>query len=913
MLLSTKIRPPSLPEHVMPRDSLLAQLSIKGGHKVTSLTEPAGYGKTTLALSWLKSQKDRFVWYGLDKTDNNATSFWVYLIHALKRIQLSIGKKSIPLFNSSKAGDQHAAILLLLEDLDKFQQRYLSAETLYIVLDDFHEIRDSKLLEQINYFLDYLPDNIQFVITSRAVPLLSMAKRSARGELRLIEKDQLRLSLNETQCFLAQRMDISVSEETLQRVVNLSGGWLGALQIMCSSLGSARFLVSDCSQQATHTLSSGMPLISNYIEEEVVNRLTSDSLHLLTQLAPLPRFTIDLLNLIEIDGCDKQDKQGFLQELIDSNLVESTRDNKYTWFTIHALLREWLQARWEQNYRQAIDPKPLIHWFVEHELWSDAFELSIIYQDWQLASRLAISSLTDIIRSGQYYFVRSLLSRFPGNIIERMPKLALFDIWSYLYSVGHDLAYEKLSKIKQLLSALQASDVQRLNQHGINSSEDLFELLDLIAIVEQQISLLSRGPTQDEHTLSRIERYAKTSHPFSNWCWHGLGGNAFLLGRISLAKDYLLTAYQTSKLHKDGLCVLATLGWLGPVLIMKGEMRLAETLCSETEEWCVAQGFDEVGMFSNIARVRALLYREQNQLSLADDQIALIKQNNRFIDPLNKLYNLWAEVAIGLARGDHVTQEVVNELDRFFKRHFKVWHLGIPSPDLVQRIIELQQGNIKPIKAWFKHYKPNNSDSLNVQQLFFEKLVYCRGLIESGGDPSFILWDLKAFSELHGFTLLALKSELLIAIYLYKQNDKSTALKQVLSVIAQANSMQLYRTVLDEADLLQPILCECQVKDSLKLLQPSASWLNFSEDGASDTNEPVNSRTQSIPEYVAALTKREQQILIELSSGLSNQAIGDKLNISITTVKTHVANIYSKLQVKNRTQAVTVARGYGWI
>lgn len=927
MLLTTKVRSPGVPPQTLPRIELERQLLQFSTHKVILVSAPAGYGKTTLAVKFLKSISVRYAWYSLDRSDNNPLTFWPYFIQSLKRLDINLGKKSLALLNSESKDDRHAAIVQLLEDLNNFQARYLSGEHAIIVLDDFQDIWDADLLEEVNFFIEYLPDNIHLMITSRSTPPLHIAKRSARGELLLLVKEQLCLSDEEATDFVSRKSNKALSEVLIREVISAADGWLGALQILCSHLSVQQQLpdqnILSCLADTT--------LIKSYIDHEVLNMLEAECHRLLVKISPLPRFSEQMI--YDVFGASRG--KAWLKTLIDLNLIFAVQDEEGSWYSVHALIRERLIRLSRKLEIDSDLSDPLFKWLMERSQWSDIFEFAILTENWVWASRVALSSLKDITRSGQYQMVQSLMVRFPREVLDSMPKLSLFEVWADFQRLGHDHAKFKLQKLKSLTEKLSTDLVHCWPEYGIESKDDLDTLSEVIFVFEFQFKLLSEGPTRDLSIISRVTQYAQKHQSFSNWCWNGLGANAFLGGFIDEAIESLTKAYYQSQASNDGICLLASLACLGPSLIFSGEVTRVLLLCDETEQWCQQQGYDAMGLYSVVDRVRVLAYCELNKLEQASHHCNLMNQSLRFVDPLHKLYHTWAEVLLTLGSENQRCRRLVESLDKQFKSHYLNWHLGIPDPALLICILDVQDGQPKGIVKWAKAFSKRLKASLSStphassQQFTFEMLVFCRFLLETGKNPTKEIGFLIDTAKTRGNLFLQLKAELLLAVYCYRKRDAEQALTILASVIAVADEKNMIGTVLGEDQLLASLKSDKAFLERLNhrlksddrhvgqnvtlrhLLDGNKGYAQAQR--ARQSNAPSQDLKIQSAHHFTALTKRELEVLSQLVTGLSNEQVGEALNISTTTVKTHVANVYSKLHVKNRTQAISMAREAGWV
>jgi LuxR family maltose regulon positive regulatory protein len=888
MILTRKIRKPHLPLKLLERNKFISNSFLIDDSKILLLNAPAGYGKTTLFSQIVDQHQGRSTWYSLDVSDNSPQIFWTYLIHALKILDPSIGKKSLSLFKSSSQGDQHEAILHLLEDLARFQNRFLNNEIILMVFDDFQLITDPHLIEQFNFFVDYLPSSFKLCISSRSQPSLNIPKRLSKSEVTAIPYKDLLLSQREITEFFSITKGWLVSGLVLDAIYNLSNGWVGMLQIISAS----QELKNADSFSSLDIFIDDHSMINCYMEEEVLPRFSKHDIEILCVCGHFESVTKKFL----LDVWPGEDLEGWLNKALNHNLIAQELNGTVRRYAVNETIKCYFK-----NTRRSI-PEPNLNekierYLLEHGGELTLFEYGIATHNWLLAMKGCASVLKKLIRNGQYYLGKVYIEQFPENIVTHYPALRLFTIWINLYESGHEQAAKYLPEVEEYLHNLESASLDNLATLGIVDREHFQAITAMCRLTLFQVNLLKYGSVDDVQMVASIEKIARENSDFSQWSWNGLGANYFMNGKMRLAEECLFKALYQSKKDGDSFCLLSTLGCLGPCLLFLGKPNEALSLCDDVEQWCRQTGTDVSGHFSILIRVRLLISREMNHFQEAEEYNKQLDECPRYVDPLNRSYHYWAQLLYLLGRDNDACRSVLNRLQTHFKQHFQDWTLGIPSPDLIQRILNVLDGEPKEIIAWANMFRKQWSRNKSSNQQFcFELLVLSRVLLVSGKNPIEPLTFLMDSAIEEGNIYLEVKAKILFACYCIKTRSESGYLGLMIEALLKAERHELDRAILDEQEFILELLSKSLVKKlSLKhSLQNSDLWTQL-------ISERFSESQQSSPDR---LTNREQQVLDYLVEGLSNEEISQILGISKTTVKTHVTNIYGKFQVNSRLQLI---------
>lgn len=890
MLLTRKIKKPDLLPNLLEMKEVNSYLSDLNKYKITLLSTPAGYGKTTALNLFFNRNAMRSVWYSLDGSDNSPQVFWHYLIHGLKSLDPSIGKRSLILIKSESQGDQHEAINYLIEELYKYSQRYLLDESIALVIDNFHEINDSVLVEQLNYFLDFLSNRFKVVISCRSQPPIQLSKRRSKGDVLEIPQTKFLLDSVSVREFYRMCKKLDVPEDFLRMAVQISGGWISVLQILSFPVGMKNdYRLNNLNKGNYYT-----PALYDYLESEVLNNISNKNLEFYGCFCSLLNVPEDLIYIITPNHAKDWIEQGK-----SLNLLTEFYEGGRRCYVLNDLVKRYFKDKTKYLSKNVKDI--IQKYFLDRGGYCQLFDFGIDQKDWKLSAKGAMPALKNLIRCGEYHVGRSYLDQFPINIIRKYPALKLFEVWLGLYASGHDFVTDSTANVIDLIGSLEEANDSVRSEHGIFGEEHFQSIKAFSVVTKFQLDLLKNGVITDSRLVNDLYDSAVADSDFSQWSWNGLGANAFMQGELHDAESYLLKAIFQSKNYGDGYCMLSSLAVLGPCLLFSGKADEALDICGSVHSWCVDNGYDVSGQFSILHRVRLLIYREINDTSESKKQFIKLSECPRYIDPLNRAYHLWSEVLYFLGTDTARSRVAVNKLNTHFSQHYSVWNLGIPSPKLMRSILDVMEGDHKGIIKWAKSFQSSWIQKRNTsQQYTFELLVYCRVLLSTGRNPQQALQYLIESASSGGNLYIEIKARVLMACYVLKEKSHSEALNELADCLVLAERSKLHGCILDEKEFITDSLSNSAINilSKRKDVKSNSVWLVLM--GSDSTGLPTDNGVQ--------LTGREQEVLEYLLAGASNLEISKSLVISTATVKTHVSNILGKYRVNSRVKLMSEAR-----
>ena len=260
-ILAIKLYIPSARPGFVFRSSLVERLSEGLLRKMTLISAPAGFGKTTLLSAWIPKSPQCVTWLSLDKEDHEPTRFWTYFISSLQGLSPDLGKTALALLQSRLAPSITSILTTLLNDITTFPDSFAA------VLDDYHVVDSQPIDQALTILLEHLPPNMHLVIATREDPNLPVARLRAQGQLAELRIADLRFTSSEAAEFLTQVMGLNLSVEDIAALENRTEGWIAGLQLAALSMRGQNDL--------THFIQSftgSHHFVMDYLVEEILQQ-----------------------------------------------------------------------------------------------------------------------------------------------------------------------------------------------------------------------------------------------------------------------------------------------------------------------------------------------------------------------------------------------------------------------------------------------------------------------------------------------------------------------------------------------------------------------------------------------------------------------------------------------------------------
>lgn len=902
-LLLPKLQLPRLQKSLLPRERLLELLDKAVEHKLTLISGPVGYGKTTLIGQWIAERGNRMDFpqiacVTLDEGDNDPIRFWRYVIAACQQFRAGFGKEAQDLLLAHRLPPFKPLEMMLTALLNELSQLEHPA---VLILDDFHAISSYQVIETLSFFLDHLPTSFHLIILIRGDPPFSLARLRARNELLDIYPPHLGFSLEETRAFFNQELSFALSPKMLRQVYERLEGWPTGMRIL------ARALDRSGSEQDIERVLAAFAgsywSIQDYFLTEALHTLSAEQQEFLLQTSVLPRVNASLCDAV----MDREDSERLLAALRGGDLFLIPLDETGEWARYQSLFAEAMQ----QEARRRLGDERLHQlvtrasvWYEEHGFLTEAIETALSAADFvraaDLIELLFESNQQDAPTIPEVYNLHRWAERLPEAVLERYPDLCIHYAMTllFLWIEGPRLP-EKKERIHHLLSLAE--------QHwrDANNTAKLAEVFAFRAVLEREKGNLLSAVTWAKQSLAWL--------PQEDRRWRNLdltvvGIGEMLEGALAHARELLLEALLLSEQQGNLAYARATRGMLSAVSVEQGELRqAAEQFRQMQAEARMQEDGDDI---AHTQLGLAHLAYEWNHLEEAEqaayEALKIGEQMN--------VEEFQALATVRLALIEHARGETAQARQRLlsWQTHAQT-PLSFQSHQLAREVqatlarIQLASGDLAPVRRWFERHE-RSEEVVPLLQRQREQLLHARLFLAQQEIAAAIdqLESLHVAATQTGHIYFDLQIQVVLALAYFRQRLHEKAWEHLRDVLEMTHSEGHVRLFLDEgeelADLLRELLPHLHEKVLLAYVRRLLSAFPLENGGSGRKTTP------GAILLLEPLSPQEQKVLRLLAAGNSNAEIARELVVSVNTVRTQVQSIYRKLNVNNRVEASTVAK-----
>jgi LuxR family transcriptional regulator, maltose regulon positive regulatory protein len=492
-ILTTKLYiPPPQPKVVL-RPRLIERLNEALHRKLTLISAPAGFGKTTLLSEWIAGCEIQAAWLSLDEGDDDRTRFLAYLVAALQRIAPNIGEGVLGVLQSPQPPPTESILTALLNDIDTVPDDFV------LVLDDYHVIDGSAVDEALSFGLKHLPPGMHLVIATREDPHLPLARLRGRGQLSEVRADDLRFATDEAAEFLNQVMGLSLSAEDIAALETRTEGWIAGLQMAALSMqGLADATSFIKSFTGTHHF------VLDYLVEEVLKYQPESIQTFLLRTSILGRLCGPLCDAVVLDP--EVSGQKTLEHLEHANLFLVPLDNERRWYRYHHLFADLLRQRLRQSDTSStgneVRDVAELHirasiWCEDNGLEVEAFQHAAAAHDVERAARLVEGEGMPLLFRGAVAPVLNWLESLPTTELDARPSLWVIYASALLF----------VSQMTGVEQKLQAADVAL---QGAEPDDKTRDLVGHIAAIRATLAVTQH---QVETIIAQSRRALEYLHP----------------------------------------------------------------------------------------------------------------------------------------------------------------------------------------------------------------------------------------------------------------------------------------------------------------------------------------------------------------------------------------------------------------
>jgi LuxR family maltose regulon positive regulatory protein len=909
-ILRTKlIIPPRHPrERVVPRRRLIEKLDngLGQGNRLTLVSAPAGFGKTTLLSEWAAGWRGPVAWLTLDQGDREPTQFWSYVVTALGTIRTGIGETVMAKLFSSQPPPISDLLIDLLNAIDTGAPRPLA-----IVLDDFHLVEESSIHNDLAFFLDHLPPQVHLVIATRYDPSLPLSRLRGRGELNEVRTADLRFTPDEAVAFLNQVMGLELTADQVSALETRTEGWIAGLQMAALSMqgrgrqGRANFIAAFAGSHR---------YVLDYLADEVLLQQPEEVRTFLTRTSILERLTGSLCDHV----CGRSDSgaengrpggQETLAQLESANLFILPLDDERRWYRYHHLFADLLRKRLGEAEPALV---PTLHrraaaWYEKEKLTADAMNHALAAGDLGHASRLVGANALAMMEHGELRTLVGWLDALPEEAIHSQPWLAVAHAWMLAFTGQPDAADFLLRGVEEAIDAGTIPPGAPLHDHPEERA-----IRGHIAAIRTQTATV-RGNAQEAAAFARRALTLLPADDYSSLAWTSvaLGLNLERMGDLAAADQVLTEAVALGRRAGDGHVAVMALCNLAATQVIEGELhRAADTYreAMRAAEAYARRAGRQLPVSGYAYTFLALVLCEWNELDAAVDHVEEgIQRCEQWGEPqlLVGGYTCLAEIrrTIGDTAG---ALDAIQKAEQVAES-ISSWYRAQVEKDVAR--IRLKTGDLAGASRWADAHEGWLVGSLDALESCPAGLILSQIRLAQArpAEALAIAAQVRKTVGEAGAGSMLVKSLILQAVARQALGQCEQAQKTAEEVLLLAERENYVRMFLDQGEpmirLLRAAAENGIAPDYAERLLDA--WERESK-GGDELKRPTLAETLLEP-----LSEREMDVLRLLAAGLSNREIAQELYLSINTIKTHAKSIYGKLAVNRRTQAVNRARELG--
>ena len=934
-VLATKLFAPAPRSQAVARTRLTERLdaTLEAGHRLTLVSAPAGFGKTTVLSDWVArvAERDphvRTAWLSLDDGDNDLTRLLTHVVAALATADRELDVAAVL---ASLPGDATAALTALVNALSGAGARVPHTQQV-LVLDDYHLVTGAEVHEAMSFLLDHLPERVHLMLATRADPPLPVARLRSRGQLVEVRGADLRFSRSEAQEFLTQVMGLDLDAADVEALDDRTEGWVAGLQLAALSLRAiaTRPEVTDFIEAFT----GSNRFVIDYLADEVLARQPSKVRDFLLRTAVLERLTGPLCDAVS----EQPGGAAMLADLDRANLFVVPLDSERSWYRYHHLFADVLLARLltedpdlvPQLHRRASD------WFAARGVPAEAVRHALMAEDFMRAGYLVEGALPEVRRARNDSLLLTWARALPDSVVRRSPVLCLVAGWSRMMNGDLEGLESRLDDADAALAA--GADDEALASTWAQT-EDLRTAPATVLVYRASLAQ-ARGDVDGTvvHARAALDLAGPEDHFVRGAAGGFLGLAAWAAGDIDEALATFSEAVRS--LHAAGNLVDeldATLN-LADMWVAAGRPSRARRLYEQALASAVGGGEPYPRATADLHIGLADLDRELDDLASAQAHLEtarILAERASITENRHRWPLVMGQVRA--AEGDHTSAlRLLEEAAALYRHGF---YPDVRPIEAMMARLQVATGDLQAAWTWARERNLSTEDDaeylheyehLTMARLF---LAQNRAGVATGRVGE--LADLhESLDRLHLAAVAAgrygsvLEIQMLQSLAHHATGDDGTALDVLSRALALTPEPETHvRLFLDEGAPMLELLLEAAERPA----QPDGQGLRDDEEDdqevqQEDQQETLRAWARQLLEPARSpseqpgtarqpladpLSQREVEVLRLLDSELTGPQIAEALYVSLNTLRTHTKRIFTKLDVRSRTAAVRRAHEQG--
>ncbi len=899
-LIATKLFIPPARSELVRRPRLTDQLNRNRHHKLTLISAPAGFGKTTLVSEWIASGRRPAAWLSLAEEESDLGRFLTYLIAALQTVAGEIGAQVLPVLQSSQPPPVAAILTNLINDLTAIPDDFM------LVLDDYHLVDSPAVDKALTFLLEHAPPPMHLVITTREDPNLPLARLRVRDQLTELRVADLRFTPAEAAEFLNRVMGLTLSADEVAALDSRTEGWIAGLQLAALSMKGNRDVTGFI-----HAFTGDHRYIVDYLVEEVLKNRPEAIRRFLLQTSILDRLNGPLCDAVT----GRPGGQSQLEALQRGNFFLIPLDDRRHWFRYHHLFADVLRAHLTAEQP---DQLPDLHrrasdWFARNGFAPEAIHHALAAPDYESAADLIERAFHAMGQSRQEATLLGWFQTLPDELYRHRPVLSVHNVGALLQNGRLEGAEARLR------------DAERWLEGGASGSpvfadaEDWRRLPGLVAMYQAALALIRGDIAGTMNYAGRVVELALEGDDFMR------GAAWSLIGLAAWTSGDLETAYAT---YAEGMAYLQQAGFISDVIggavsladigLIQGRLREAQSHYERGLALATPPGRPVLRGAADMHVGLSDIYRERNELDAAAQHLqesAALGDLNGL--PKNPYRRRVAAARLVALRGDSDgALALLDEAERVYEGDFSP---NVRPVAALRARLWIAAGRTDEALAWARAQGLATGDAPShlreYEHITLARLLLAQAGADAPANPLAeaigLLERLRQAAEEGGRTGSLIEILALQALAQQLQGDRLAALAYLERALTLAEPEGYVRLFLDEGAGMAHLISAAAARG----IRP-AYTAQLLAAFAAEQQAPAGEMTPPAPAssaLVEPLSQRELEILRLFKTELSGPEIAQELVVALSTIRTHTKSIYSKLHVNSRRAAVRRAVELGLI
>jgi LuxR family maltose regulon positive regulatory protein len=898
-LIWTKIRIPPERAEAIERTRLFGKLDDSVRGKLTVVSAPAGFGKSTLLMQWARRLQERgakVAWLSLDRDDDEIARFLSYLLAAIHAVCPRIGENAIALLHSSPSPPVKSSLAALINELEALDER------LVVMLDDVHHLQAPAIVEALESLIAYAPERFHLVLAGRGTLPLASARLKVRGQMVAIEDADLRFDLEETELFFNGRRTLGLAQSDVVLLQHRTEGWAAALQLASLSLE------RRIERAAFISAFSGNDRdIADFLARDVLSRQPQTVQEFLLKTAILERMCAELCAAVTegpVARC-----HALLAEVEQAGLFVVPLDKEQRWYRYHHLFSDFLRSQLTRHYPEMVRPlhRRAAAWHARVGDTAAALHHDLAAGDVDSAADRVESCAMPLIRQSHLLRLNEWLRKLPDAVEARRPRLLLSHVWLHFHM------NKPLAAARALRQARRAMRTQ-IAAGAITPATERAWRAEVLTLAAGAVSAADRS-RQARAFAQRWIHELPDDQPFlRGTLMNILGYCHYSLGELEAARS-ACQAGRASHVRAESV-----FGVVYSDLILGLAEKAAGNLCEAAQLLLKAQEIATAALGAGsyaealVAVFQAELLYEWNEVDRAEQRLdeyrpilddcalvihetaavvlaARIAAARGRIDAALAMLDRSLRAAPAVARRSRFLPAVLNEKVRLLLLRRDVAGARYA---LIAEGIDPDSGGDALLEAG----RPGAELAL---------IARARVMIADGraAQARVLLRDLTARLGAAGRGRRRLQTLLLAALAARTAGDQAAALRSLREALEAAERQGYVRSFVDEGPQLLDLLQRLRAGHGAGRAPPLAP------DGLAYLGRLISAFGQQAADGATPFSVRELEIIALLAEGHSNRELSGRLAVAPDTIKWHLKNIYGKLGVTSRTQAIIAAQRRG--